>query len=151
MILAALAAMLMAGAGPAAPSAEAESLGLRLARTGTLATIAPLLAAKDGEDLVAAHPELSDAEKAKLRAVAKQTADAAIERLNAAFGHAYAKRLSVAELRTLVAHAESPAAAHWRAIMPAALTEALTSVGSIDLKKDVAAAFCQETGKLCAK
>lgn len=150
-MLAALAAMLMAGATPVSPSAEAERLGLRLARTGTLATLAPLLAAKDGEELVAAHPELSDAEKTRLRAVVKRTTDAAIERLNGAFGHAYAKRLSVAELRTLVAHAESSAAARWRTIMPAALTEAMGSAGTLDLKKDGTAAFCQETGKLCAK
>lgn len=132
------------------PGAEAEALGLRLAQTGTLATIAPLLAAKDTEELVAGHPELTESEKAALRATARRVQDESLARLNAAFGHAYAARLSVEELRTLVAQAESPAATHLHRIIPGALAEALSAVGTMDFKKDIAAAFCRDTGKLCA-
>ena len=47
-----------------APSAEAEALGVRLAQTGTLAALLPTITAKEREEMVARHPELSDADKA---------------------------------------------------------------------------------------
>ena len=61
---------------PPAPTAEAEALGRRVADTGTLAALLPLLIAKDTDALIAEHPELDDAGKAKLRAAAAATVDA---------------------------------------------------------------------------
>ncbi len=144
-----IALAMAAQAATPAPSAAAEALGLRLAQTSTLATIAPILVAKDSAELVAAHPELSDAEKTLLRATATRIGTASTAQLNAAFGHAYAARLSIAELRALVAHAESPAARHWRKILPGAMADAMSSASQIDLKAEAMAAFCKATGKLC--
>ena len=44
-----------------APTAEAEALGRRVADTGTLAALLPLLIARDTEAMIAEHPELDDA------------------------------------------------------------------------------------------
>lgn len=93
----------------AAPSAEAEALGARLARTGTLAALLPLMEAKETEELVAQHPELSAEDQATLRATAKDVADRGADRLLAAEGKAYAAALSIADLQVLVAAAESEA------------------------------------------
>lgn len=135
----------------ATPSVEAEALGLRLARNGMLATVAPLLTAKDTEDVIAGHPELSDADRAAFRATAARQSEASIARLDAAFGHAYAERLSVAELTELVAAAERPAARRFRSVMPETMAAAMGAIGKLDFKQDTIAAFCKDTGKLCPR
>ncbi|MEI9926512.1 MAG: DUF2059 domain-containing protein [Sphingomonas sp.] len=131
------------------PSPEAEALGRRLAETGTLAAVLPMMVAKDRDALVAEHADWSDADKAALRATADAVAKAAIDRLMAATGHAYAERLSVEDLRALVAFNESDAARHWRAATPAAVTEALSRVGDINFQHEAAKVFCAKTGKGC--
>lgn len=133
----------------AAPSAEAERLGRKLAEMGTLAALLPLAAKKDTDELVASHAELSDADKAALRRAAERTFEAGRAKLMAATGHAYAERLSVAEMRALVAFDRTPAARHYREAMPGAIVATMQAVGSMDLKKDTLAAFCRDTGKLC--
>ncbi|MEP7006871.1 MAG: YdeI/OmpD-associated family protein [Sphingomonas bacterium] len=70
-------------------------------------------------------------------------------RLIAALGDTYAKRLSVADLRILVAQNENPATIRWRAAEPAAIEETMKALGPIDFKGDTAADFCRATGKLC--
>jgi len=144
-----IALMLAAALAQTAPTPEAETLGKRLAETGTLAAVLPMIVAKDREALVAEHPDWSDADKAALRATADEVAKAGIDRLMAATGHAYATRLSIADLRVLVAFNESEAAKHWRAITPAAVMEAMGKVGDINFKEEAARAFCSKTGKGC--
>jgi hypothetical protein len=132
-----------------APSAEAEALGKRLAETGTLAAILPEIVAKDREELVAQHPELGEADKAALRASADEAARAGIDRLLGAIGHGYAERLSVEDLRALVAFNEGAAAKRWREATPGAVGAALGSLGDLNLKADALKLFCAKTGKLC--
>lgn len=134
---------------PAAPSAEAEALGVRLARGGSVMALLPLVGAKESEELVAAHPELSPGEKQALREAGRRTLAAGMTRIENAFGRAYARRLSLDELRTLVAQVESPAQVRLRAIQPTAMAEALAAIGTLDFKGDTRAAFCRDTGKLC--
>ncbi len=140
---------LAAAQAPAAP--EAQALGRRLAEAGTLASLLPMIAAKETEEMVAAHPELSDADKAKLRSVAAATAKAGSDRLMKAEGDAYAGRLSVEELKALVAFHESPAARRQREVMPAVIMATMQAAGPIDFKGETLAAFCKETGKACPK
>jgi hypothetical protein len=135
----------------ASPSPEALALGRQLAESGSLAALLPLIQAKETEELVAANPELSAPEKAQLRAVAARTFAAGRERLMAATANAYAERLSVEDLRALVAFEKSPAAGRYRAAMPAAIAATMQAVGPMDFKGDVLEAFCKETGKLCGK
>lgn len=142
-----LIALALAQAAP--PSPEAETLGRKLAETGTLAAILPMMVAKDRESLIAEHPELSESEKADLRTAADDAAKKGIERLMAATGHAYARTLSVEDMRALVAFNESAAAQHWRAAVPGAIASAMTDVGELNVKDEAVKGFCAKTGKLC--
>ncbi|QDZ06698.1 DUF2059 domain-containing protein [Sphingomonas panacisoli] len=151
--LIALAALLVASPLAAqtapAPSAEAEALGRRVAESGTLASLFPLLIAQDTEELVKQHEELDDSGKAKLRAVATATAKAALDRILGAIGHEYATRLSVADLKSLVAFNDSPAAKAWRAAEPQVIVATKKSIDGFDLKKEAWTAYCQSPGVKC--
>ncbi|HEX8388809.1 MAG TPA: hypothetical protein VF636_07310 [Sphingomonas sp.] len=144
-----LAALLLAQA--AAPDAEASRLGEELARSGTLSAILPGLVAKDTEELIAEDRTLSDADKTELRRMAQRIADTGSARLYAAMGEEYARRLSADDMRTLIAFNRSPAAARYRAAELPSVAAAMAKLGGMDFKEDVAAAFCRETGKLCAR
>lgn len=145
MILAVLALL------AATPTAEAERLGVAVARTGTLATLLPIVTAKETEELVAAHPDLSDSDKAAFRATAAEVASASREKLMRLTGHAYAMRLTTAEMRAILAFQDSPAGRAFRAAMAPAIVETLQGAGNMDFKKEAAAAFCTKTGKACPK
>ncbi len=148
MTLAVLFGILLLQAAPD-PSPEALALGRRLAETGTLAALLPALVAKDADELVGEHPELSGAEKAELRATSQAVSKANIDRLMTEIGRAYAETLTVGELKTLVAFNEGAAAKHWRDATPGAVMQAMARLGGIDLKKETRKAFCAKTGKLC--
>lgn len=149
--LIAVAALLLASplAAQTAPSAEAEALGRRVADTGTLASLFPLLIAKDTEELVGQHPELDDAGKAKLRAAAAATAKVGMDKILGAIGHEYAVRLSLADLKALVAFNEGPAAKAWRAAEPQVITATMKTVDGFDLKKESWTAYCKSPGVTC--
>ena len=136
-------------AAPADPTPEALALGRRLAETGTLAALLPSVTAKEREELVREHPEWSEEDKAALRAVADAEAKAAADKLNTAIGRGYAERLSVEDLKLLVAFNEGPAAKRLREATPAAMMEAMQAVGQFDYKGNVRTAFCNKTGKGC--
>jgi hypothetical protein len=135
----------------AAPSAEALALGRQVAEAGTMASFIELVQAKETDELVEAHGELSDADKAKLRATARSVYVAGRERLMQASARAYAERLSVADLRAIVAFQKSRAGQAYHGAIPAVIAATVQSVGEIDFKGDVLAAYCKETGKLCRK
>ncbi|MEP9358273.1 DUF2059 domain-containing protein [Sphingomonas sp. KR3-1] len=132
------------------PTPEALALGRRLAETGTFSTLIPGVIADEREKLVAKFPELSDADKALLRATADETGKAQTDRLMDAIGRGYAATLSIEDLRALVAFNESPAAQRWRAATPAAMMGAMESVGDPDFQENARKAFCKKTGKACA-
>jgi len=131
------------------PSPEQLRLGRELAESGTLAALLPMVAEKEISELVAAHPELSEADRAAFRASARATYQAGRDRLMDATGRAYAERLSIADLRALVAFNRTKAAARYRAAMPGAVASAMQAMGAMDFKKDALAAYCRQTGKLC--
>lgn len=141
----AMALLLVAGA----PSPEAEALGRRLAETGTLATLLPMMVAKETEDLVAAQGGLSAADQAVLRAVAAETAKSGADRVMKAEGDAFAAALSVEDLKALVAFNQSETARRYRAAQPTVIAATMKSMEGMDFKKDVMAAFCRKTGKGC--
>jgi hypothetical protein len=147
-IMLALAIAIAVDAAPAI-SNEAENLGRRLAATSGIATMAPLLIEKDLEELSKEAPILTPAEKRRLLELGHEEGRRGVDRLISALGHAYASRLSVSDLRVLVAQNEGEAAVRRRALEPSAIMETMRVLGQIDLKKNVAAAFCNETGKLC--
>jgi hypothetical protein len=125
------------------PAPEAIALGERLARSGTLAALLPIVVAKETDDLVRERPELTAAEQARLRAAAAATAKANIDRLMAAEGRAYAAALTPAELAALVAQAESPAGRRLQAVLPRVIAGTMASVGEVNFKGEALAAFCR--------
>jgi hypothetical protein len=133
----------------AAPTPEALQLGREVAEAGTLASFLELVQAKETDELVEAHPELSEADRTKLRAAAHRVYLSGRERLMAATGRVYAERLSVEDLRAIVAYQKSRAGQDYRAAIPAVIAGTVESIGQIDFKGDVAAAYRKETGKLC--
>lgn len=146
----ALLLMLLQASAPAA-SSEADQLGVRLARTSGLAAIAPALIEKDLAELTREDASLGTEEKERLLGIGRAEAQIGLERVMQAIGSRYARRLSLEDLRVLVAHGESPAAARWRAAEPFVVTEAMSSLGEMDLKRKVAAEFCRTSGKLCSR
>lgn len=133
------------------PTAEAERLGLAVAKIGMLATLLPIVTAKETDELVADHPELNDMEKAELRGIATRVANETRDRLMRLTGHAYAMRLSEADMRSIIAFDASPAGRAYRAAVPLAIVETLQGARKVDFKQDALAAFCAKTGKACPK
>ena len=156
-----LAALLLVQAAPAVPpapfpdpSAEAIALGTRLAETGTLATLLPMMAAEETDALVAQHPEMTPEDVAELRRVAAATFATGKAKLFAAEGRAYAERLSVADLRVLAARGGDAVSGRYRAAAPAVIATIMEAMAGMDFKGDTLAAFCAQkrtgTGKGCA-
>lgn len=145
--------LLLAQAAAAAvvPTPEAEALGARLARSGSIMALLPIVAQKDTDEMVKEHPELSPAEQQKLRDTAKATYESGIKRIETAFGTAYARRFTAADLAELVKQAETPTQRKLRAAQPMVMAEAISAIGTLDFKADTRAAFCRDTGKLCPK
>ena len=133
----------------AEPTPEALALGREAAQSGILATLLPILEADTTEKLVAEYPELSGSDRQKLREVAHRTYQAGRERLLEADGRAYAEQLSVEDLKAIVAFSRTDAAKHYRDAMPRIAASTMSAAGTMDFKKDVVAAYCKETGKLC--
>ena len=138
-------------AAAAQPSPEAVRLGRQLAESGMLSTILPMMQMKETEELIAAHPELSQNEKLELRVTSQRVYETGRDRLLEAEGRSFAKRMSVRDLRTAVAFQRSPAGKNYRAAASDAIGDVMAVAGTMDFKRDVSAAFCKETGKLCAK
>jgi hypothetical protein len=147
----AVAALLIAApaAAQTAPTPEAETLGKRVAGTGTLAALLPLLVGKETEEMIGQHPELDDAGKAKLRAVAADTARTAIDRMLGAVGHQYALRLSVADMTALLAFNQSAAARAWRAAEPQVIVATMQTIDGFDFKGEAWGAYCRSPGVTC--
>ena len=146
-----VAALLFLAAAAAQPSPEALKLGRQLAEVGTLATLLPMMKQTEVQELINDHPELSSAEQAQLREVAERVFLSGRERLLAATGRAYAEHLSRADLRSVLAFQSSSVARRYREATPLVIAETMKSVGKLDFKGDVEAAFCKQTGKLCRK
>ena len=130
---------------------EAIRLGEELSSYGTLATLAPIMTAKEAEDLVAAHPELSKAEQDNLRATAKKEAQQLRAKAIAVEGKVFAETMSIEDLRALTAFARSDAAKRQREAMPSIIVRTMKGLGNVDYKASVLAAYCRDYKKLCPK
>ena len=133
------------------PSPEALKLGRQLAESGTLATLLPIMQEKETEDLIKAHPELTVNEKTALRVTSQRVFETGRARLMAAEAQSYAKRMNIGDLRAAAAFQASAAGKRYRAVTPDIIQDVMPAMAGMDFKKDVATAFCRETGKLCGK
>ncbi|MFL6720931.1 MAG: DUF2059 domain-containing protein [Sphingomonas sp.] len=143
--------LLVLAAAAAQPSVEALKLGRELAGHGTLAALLPMMKAKEVDDLLAAHKELNAADQERLRKIAGEVFDQGRERIFAAEGQAYAKALSVDDLRAILAFYRTPAADRFQAALPQVIGGTVAAMGKMDFKADGTAAYCKQTGKLCGK
>ena len=132
-----------------APDGERQALARRLAAAGDFNAIIGAMGAAEVEQLARDAPGLTDAERARLREVGRQTLQAGRERLLAAVATIYAGHYSVEQLREIVAFFESPAGRAYTSAVPTTLPQIAAAAGGVDLGGDIRAAFCRETGKLC--
>ncbi|MCV0382754.1 MAG: hypothetical protein K5799_04750 [Erythrobacter sp.] len=135
------------------PTAEDLALGRALAETGTLAALAPLLTEQETAQMLAALPDLTPAEQARLRAIAAATAAAGRDRLLDALGRQYAMRLNAEDMSALASFARTSAAQRMQAALPYTIAGTMQAMeqegGAIDFKSETLAAFCAETGQGC--
>jgi hypothetical protein len=141
--------MAAAAAATAMPSAEALSLGRSIAANGTLGVILPMMMAKENEELIAAHPELSAAERDALKAAAEDVYRTGYAQILGVEGQAWAERLSIEELRSVVAFHASTTGRKYRAVQPDVIAATVKALGEVHYKDDVLAVYCKKTGKLC--
>ena len=135
-----------------APSAQAIADARAIAEVGALVTVGDMATAKETEDKLAAHPDLTEAEKATFRAIAGETAAVLRSRAIEAVAQAYLGSLTPAQLAAIAAFTRSDAALAQRAAMPqimAATMQNLTAGGGIDFMGETTKVFCAKTGKLC--
>ena len=147
MILALL--ILQAAAAAPAPSAEAVDLGKRVAASGMLARMIPLIGDKEASEIIADHPELTATDQAQLRQLAVTKALEGRDKLVAAMGTAYAAKLSIEDMKAIAAFNESGAAQRLKDVEPQAIQAAVTILSGFDYKGSVVKDFCAKTGKAC--
>lgn len=133
----------------AAPSPEAMRLARRVAQTGSLVSILPMIVEQDLTGLADERPQLTDTQRAALIATGRRIAAEDQERIVSALATGYARRLSMSDLATLAAAADTPAARAKRAADLPVTAEMMQTVGSLDLRKKTAARFCADTGVFC--
>lgn len=137
------------GAALAQPPAQV-ALGRRMAAVGDFNAIVGAMGAAEVERLARETPDLTDAERDRLRAVGRATLAAERARLLDTVGAIYARHFTAAELGRIVAFLESPAGRAYAGALPRMLPEIAQAMQGHDLAAEIRAAFCRETGKLCA-
>jgi hypothetical protein len=157
--LASCAASAAGSAQPPAPGAPAATpaplspgqaaLGRRLAELGDLNAILIFAGHAEIERTAATTPGLTDAERARLREVGERVAGAQRMRILAAAGDVYARHFTAAQLRAIIAFLESPPGRAYVGALPQVLPRVAAAMEGVDLGREVRAAFCRETGKLC--
>lgn len=135
----------------AAATSPEESLRLarRVAEGGAIAAMLPAIEAKDTQELIAEHPQLSPTDKQALLASAHRTFLRGRERLMEATARGYAERLSVKDMRVLVKFQATRAARNHAAATPAVIAGAMKAMGPVNFKADAVAVYCRESGNLC--
>jgi hypothetical protein len=137
------------GAALAQPPAQL-ALGRRMAAAGDFNAIVGAMGAAEVERLARETPDLSDAERSRLRAIGRATLEAGRTRMLDSVGAIYARHFTAAQLGEIVAFLESPAGRAYTGAFPRMLPEIAAAMGGVDLGGEIRAAFCRETGKLCA-
>jgi hypothetical protein len=146
-----IALLIAAAAAAAQPSPDAMDYARQVASRGVLVEIARLQTRSEVEGMIKDHPELTDAERERLRTLGQDKAQTLVEAAIDAEARAMAAELSLEDLRALATFATSPAAEHQRGALPKIMAATVGSLGKVDYAGGVRAAFCAETGKLCDK
>lgn len=134
-----------------APSHEAQRLGEQLAAQGSFGSILGAMGTQQTEELVKDIPDATPVEQERMRRLATARLAELRARTDAKVGAIYARHYKLSELRAIMRFYASPAGLALRRETIATLPEIAAALQGIDFKADVRAAFCKETGKLCAK
>jgi hypothetical protein len=148
-ILLGLGLLAYCGAALAQPP-EQLALGRRMAAAGDFNAILGAIGAIEVERLARETPDLTDAERTRLRAIGRATLAAGRARLLDTVGAIYARHFTAAQLRAIAGFLESPAGRAYTGALPRMLPEIAQAMQGHDLAAEIRAAFCRETGKLCA-
>jgi hypothetical protein len=138
-----------ASAAPAPLPAAQAALGRRLAELGDFNAMIGAMGHAEIEGMAANMPDLTDAERARLRQVGERVLASGRARILGALGDAYGRHFTADQLRAIIAFLESPAGRAYVGALPQLLPEIAAATQGVDLGRDVRAAFCRETGKLC--
>jgi hypothetical protein len=133
-----------------APGAAQVALGRRMAAAGDFNAIVGAMGAAEVERLARETPDLSEAERARLREIGRTTFAASRARLLDTVGAIYARHFTAAQLSGITTFLESPAGRAYIGAFPRLLPEIAQAMQGLDLAAAIRAAFCRETGKLCA-
>ena len=151
IVVAGLIALLWsAGAVAQQPGPEQAALGRRLAAAGDFNAIVGAMGAAEVERIARETPDLSEAERARLREIGTATLAAGRARLLDTIGAIYAREFTAAELEAIVGFFESPAGRAYIGALPRLLPAIGQAMRGFDLPAEIQDAFCRETGKLCA-
>ena len=71
-------------------------------------------------------------------------------RMLATVGDIYARHFTARQLRAIIAFLESPSGRAYVGALPQLLPQIAAAMQGVDLGREIRAAFCRETGKLCA-
>jgi hypothetical protein len=138
-----------ASAAPAPLPAAQAALGRRLAELGDFNAMIGAMGHAEIEAMAAHTPDLTGAERARLRQVGEGVLASGRARILDALGGAYGRHFTAGQLRAIIAFLESPAGRAYVGALPQILPEIAAATQGVDLGRDVRAAFCRETGKLC--
>ena len=134
---------------PAPRPAALAALGRRRAELGDLNAILGFAGHAEIERAATTTPGLTDAERARLRQVGERVVGAQRARILDVAGNVYARRFTAPQLRAMIAFLESPPGRAYVGALPQLLPQGAAAMEGVDLGRDVRAAFCRETGKLC--
>jgi hypothetical protein len=136
-------------AAPAPLPAAQAALGRRLAELGDFNAIIGAMGHAEIEGMATEMPDLTDAERARLRQVGEGVLASGRARILALVGDIYGRHFTADQLRAIIAFLESPAGCAYVGALPQLLPQIAMAMQGVDLRRDVRAAFCRETGKLC--
>jgi hypothetical protein len=134
---------------PAPLSAQQSALGRRLAAAGDFNAIIGAMGRAEIESMATNTPDLTEPERAIMRRLGGEVLAAGRARILAVVGDAYARHFSADQLVAILAFLESPAGRAYIGALPHLLPQIGGAMQGVDLGRDVRAAFCRETGKLC--
>lgn len=129
---------------------EQAALGRRLAAAGDFNAIVGAMGAAEVERMARETPDLSEAERARLREIGGATLERGRARMLDSVGAIYARHFTGAQLREIVAFMEGPAGRAYTGALPRLLPEIAQTMQGVDLAAEIRADFCRATGKLCA-
>ena len=121
-----------------------------MAEAGDFNAIIGAMGAAEIERTAREAPGLNDGERARLRRIGGEVFAARRAALLDRVANIYASHFSLRQLREIVAFLEGPTGRLYTGAIPRLVPEIAAALQGVDLGAEIRAAFCRDTGKLCA-